>query len=255
MKITQFVIATILSGYVALSQTNTGNVKQTGSCNAGNSGNNSTVTVTCTGIGKEQGDKIIKILNAALAQGDLVNAKLDQLIDLANKPVQILNCVGSNCVQGGTQNNYDNRTYGTRIPPPAITGFHAEALPSSPIPTLDPKDPDYSNQLLQQSGVRKFDFNRGTQITFTVVSDFFNPMFAIWCDRPCVPTQTYFFTPGGGGSWNGSGYPFLPTNSPNIWVSLPGNKNVMRPGEYQGVIIRSRNDQPISITHVEGYVQ
>ena len=86
-------------------KTTNGKSTASGACGvSSHSGNNDTISIyvkNC-GIGKEQGAKIIELLNKVLANQDIstVNAKLDELLEVASKPVQTQNCFGSNCFQG-----------------------------------------------------------------------------------------------------------------------------------------------------------
>jgi hypothetical protein len=100
------VLAIAASGYAQ----SPGKPTAIGNCNIVISGNNNTVqtanalTGRC-GIGKEQGNKIIQLLNTVLAKKDVgeINAKLDQLIAMAAKPALIVNCGNAgNCA--GTNN-------------------------------------------------------------------------------------------------------------------------------------------------------
>lgn len=98
-----FVILLIVVLQVALfGQTTTGKAATSGICSPATTGSNNMYFIKCDGVGEAQGKKIISLLNRVLANQDLtaVNAKLDELLELASKPVQTQNCVGSNCVQG-----------------------------------------------------------------------------------------------------------------------------------------------------------
>ena len=65
----------------------TGAATSNGTCSIANSGNNvESLTINC-GIGKEQGQKIIDLLNHALASKDTatINAKLDELLEITKQ--------------------------------------------------------------------------------------------------------------------------------------------------------------------------
>jgi hypothetical protein len=216
--------------------TNTGKATASGTCAVSHSGNNDTIIIRNCGIGKDQGGKIIQLLNAVLAKKDIaeINAKLDELIVIAAKPVgQILNCVGSNCLQNGTQNNFDNRTYGVPKPLPTVINLRTEQLPQDTKEAMLP----------------------GVTARFMVSSNFANPMFAIWCDHPCLPVRLCFSSGPGMCSYSGRNFPFYPTNSQSIWVTQYGEQNMLISGEYEEVTFRSRDDQPVDVIKVEAYSQ
>jgi hypothetical protein len=78
-----------LCGASAPGQSTTGKVDAHGSCNIANSGNYVTIDFKSCGIGPEQGKKIIEMLNRVLAlpNSATVDAKLDELLKLASRPV------------------------------------------------------------------------------------------------------------------------------------------------------------------------
>jgi hypothetical protein len=68
------------------SQLNTGRADTKGTCSPANTGSNNTFTITC-GIGKEQGNQMLKILNKILANQldpDAVMKKLDEILHAVN---------------------------------------------------------------------------------------------------------------------------------------------------------------------------
>jgi hypothetical protein len=91
----------------SLGQT-TGKASANGTCNAVNTGNSSTLRVQC-GVGKNQAEKIIRLLNAVLAKRDAlqINAKLDELLDIANRPGIVIN--------GPFQGNAAGINYGQQV--------------------------------------------------------------------------------------------------------------------------------------------
>jgi len=76
----------------------TGAAATKGACSPANTGNNNTFNFTC-GIGKEQGEQMLKILNKILAHQlnpDEVMAKLDEILKAVNPnlPVKTYFCTG-----------------------------------------------------------------------------------------------------------------------------------------------------------------
>lgn len=72
-------------------QTTTGKAETAGACSPAVSGNNNKLTITCSGVGKEQGQKILAILNKILANQldtEQVMAKLDEISKSVNRPTQ-----------------------------------------------------------------------------------------------------------------------------------------------------------------------
>jgi hypothetical protein len=88
----RLLIAAIATGSLAIvfgsvnAQAQTGPAVAAGACSIANSGDAENLTINC-GIGKEQGQKIIDMLNHALASKDVatVNAKLDELLQIAKQ--------------------------------------------------------------------------------------------------------------------------------------------------------------------------
>jgi len=133
--------------YAVDSQTTTnGTAKASGgACAVAHSGNNDTITIQHCGIGEKQANQIIDLLNKIKDDraSDKFSEKLDQLIELASKPYQVQNCVGSNCLMNGTQNNYDQRTY--RAPKPGPNVIMSQTMQTPAIPAT----PTPSGQLIQ----------------------------------------------------------------------------------------------------------
>src|SRR5579859_6336922 len=104
------IVLLLLSGSLAFCQPSTGTVKQAGSCNAANTGSNGQVTITCSGIGKEQGDKIIKLLQTILASqnADLREQMLIRAQASVSEPIaqQSSGASSPNVVGNGTTVNY-----------------------------------------------------------------------------------------------------------------------------------------------------
>ena len=77
---------------LCLSQTNTGKAETRGSCSPANTGNVGQITISCSGMSKEQAQKMVEILNKILAnQLDTaqVMSKLDEILHTIdpNRPV------------------------------------------------------------------------------------------------------------------------------------------------------------------------
>lgn len=72
-------------------QTTTGKAETKGACSPAVAGSNNKITITCSGLGKEQGQKIVSILNRILANQldtEQVMAKLDELSKTTNRTTQ-----------------------------------------------------------------------------------------------------------------------------------------------------------------------
>lgn len=90
MKLT-LLSALMLMALPCCAQTTTGGAETVGACSPAVSGNNNSLTITCSGIGKEQGQKILAILNKMLANhldAAQVMAKLDEISKSVNRPTQ-----------------------------------------------------------------------------------------------------------------------------------------------------------------------
>jgi hypothetical protein len=68
--------------------TTNGKATASGECSVAHSGNNDTITIKNCGIGEEQGDRIIKMLNQLVTASD-INAKLDQLLAIVGVPIKL----------------------------------------------------------------------------------------------------------------------------------------------------------------------
>jgi hypothetical protein len=88
------VLLPVLLGSFAQGQS--GNATTKGSCSPATTGNNNIFVIECS-IGSEQGKKILDLLNAALRNNSDVDAKLDQLLALANRteePIRLSATIG-----------------------------------------------------------------------------------------------------------------------------------------------------------------
>jgi len=229
-------------GLPAQSQTTkTGKATATGACAISHSGNNDTININIKncGIGPEQGKKIIELLDKLKddRSSEKFSEKLDQLIELASKPYQIQNCVGSNCLMNGTQNNFDQRQFGAAQPPPQITGWT--------VNDVDPMVIDPNKPMMNMEG--PLAINPGVSISFQIDRLFQNPMFLVKCDRPCSAT---------GAMVGGISSPQMLSSAQNPRVAgvALGMMVPLMPGNSVTIKVRSADSQKISILSVEGYV-
>jgi hypothetical protein len=114
----------VVVGLASIQAQQTGAATASGTCNIAISGNNNTLPSATLlsnrcGLSTEQVLQIVKLLNTVFTKRDAaqISAKLDELIELASKPSQTQNCVGSNCVQG---TNYGSQTYNQYGPVPRV---------------------------------------------------------------------------------------------------------------------------------------
>jgi hypothetical protein len=100
-----------LFGLPASGQTSTGNAATKGTCSPATTGSNNNFVIQC-GIGQEQGKKIIDMLNAALASRDdsTINAKLDELLAAASKPLQPISLSASLRIPSDLAISVENRS-------------------------------------------------------------------------------------------------------------------------------------------------
>jgi hypothetical protein len=228
MKAAIAILLTIVfQGSVVLSQaTPTGDATASGTCSTAHVGDNNTYSINCNGIGAEQGKKIIEILNRVLANQDLttVNAKLDELLAVASQPAQTQPCVGSNCVQNGSQTM-----------PPNILGL--TVTPLNPRPNIGSM-----GMIEGPLGV-----NPGVTASFTVDGMFTTAMFSVVCDRPCAATTA---------SVGGTSSPqMMTTDKPNIAVVALGLTGPLIPNDKVTITVRSMDTAKISVLNVQSFVQ
>ena len=157
-------------------QTTSGAATQ-GLCSPANTGDRNIFNITC-GIGKEQGDKMLAILNRII--GNQINPsavmkKLDELQKdverIKSQPQSTNNCPNGICVSGGvvdhpTVNNF-------QPPPPRITWTSSTVEGSNNNGPFQGPDAGHP----------------GVRVLVTVAGRFQFPMFAVRCDRPCSATE------------------------------------------------------------------
>jgi hypothetical protein len=156
MKAANAILLTmVLQGSVALSQTTpTEKAAANGSCSTAPVGDNNAYSMSCNGIGIDQANKIVEILNRVLANQEpsAVNAKLDELLVVASQPAQ------------------------TQQGPPNVLGL--TVTPLVPRPNIGTM-----GMVEGPLGV-----NPGVAASFTVDRMFPTAMFSVVCDRPCAAT-------------------------------------------------------------------
>jgi hypothetical protein len=224
----------VLYGSAFGQTTATGRANTSGTCSPATTGNSNKFVINC-GIGKEEGEKIIHLLNAVLAKRNLaeIDAKLAELIEMAAKPApQVLDCVGSNCVQNGNQTNIDQRQFAAPQPPPHLLGVTMKEL--EPVATPNPMSGPLSS-------------NPGASVSFTVDHVFQNAMFLLLCDRPCSSTSA---------SVPGVSSPQMLSSAQNPRIAgvALGLMGPLFPGNPVTIEVRSADNQNVRILSVEGYV-
>jgi hypothetical protein len=216
MKIANAILLTmVLQGSVALSQTTpTEKAAVSGACNTA-PGDNNAYNINCTGVGVDQGKKIVEILNKVLANQDLttVNAKLDELLVVASQPAQ---------------------TQALQAPPKILDMTVTPLVPRPNIGT-------------EGSIEGPFGVNPGVTVTFTVDAMFTTPMFSVFCDRPCAATSASVE--------GTSSPKMLTTDKPNIAVVALNLKGPLTPANKVTITVRSKDAGKISVQTVESFVQ
>ena len=209
------VLTMVLQGSVALSQTTPTDKATSGACSTASAGDNNTYDIKCTGVGVEQGKKIVEMLNKVLANpdGTAINAKLDELLVAASQPAQ---------------------TQAQQAPPKILDMTVAPLVPRPNIGT--------EGSIEGPLGV-----NPGVTVSFTVDGAFTPAMFSVFCDRPCAATSA---TVEGTSSPQ-----MMTTDKPNIAVVSLGLKGPLMPNNKVTVTVRSRDAGKISVQNVQGFVQ
>lgn len=227
-----------LAGLVFLfsiaAEAQTGGAVAIGRCNIANSGNNNShVTINC-GIGREQGKKIIELLNRALASKDIaqINAKLDELIQVAGRPSLEQTCISGNCA--GTNNGSQSINYSTPHPPPRITFTQKQ---------LDPVANPNAMQKSMNPGIE----HPGVEVTITLGEVFFNPAFIIKCTVPCAYSTGIV---NGASSTQALNSPGDPTIA-GVAFTLPSQ---MYAGTVVTIVLRSEDERPVTALVVQPYI-
>jgi len=227
-----------------------------GTCNIAISGSNNTILSArmdgqCgEGISAAQAEKIVRLLNTLFSKKDgaQINAKLDELIEVAGKPSQALNCIGSNCVQNGILNNYDNRQYGAPKPPPEIIDFSQTSAPPEEGVAPGPSG---------SSGEWGPVAHPGVSMLFRVSAAFARPMFAVRCDHPCVASGFGVRSSPDGGEYTAfsGAIPLYRTSDPDVAVFGLGQVDPLMPNMTVHLTVRSVDSTPITVVAVKGFVQ
>jgi hypothetical protein len=207
----------MLQESVALCQTPpTDKTAAVGTCSAAHVGDDNTSSINCTGVGVEQGKKIVEILNKVLANQDIatINAKLDELLVVAAQPAQAQTGAG-----------------GAQAPPNIVGMTFAQLVPR----------PNLGSMGLVEG---PFGVNPGVTVSFTVDATFKTAMFSIVCDRACAATSA-----------SAEGVPspqMMTTDKPNIAVVALGQ--TLMPDNKVTINIRSADAGKISVQSVQAYV-
>jgi hypothetical protein len=259
----------LLATIPAISQSKNGTATANGQCSIAISGDNNTVPTakemeSACGVGKEQLEKIITLLNGVLTKRDLkqLNAKLDELIQIANKPVQICsNNIMSACVAGDNFGTVIGPVFGASKAPPPVLGLEVTiipAVPASPAPLYsdDPKIhlqqmKDYKTQYLM--GLIHEATNPGLFLKFHVDGTFQNPMFLIHCDNPCTGVGSTVAK--NESAWSQGNNSFLVTRDPNTFLLVLGDYRMLTSDLTVSVSVLSTDKTPLVTATVESYVQ
>jgi hypothetical protein len=221
------------------SPASTGAATTHGACSPANSGDRNVFNITC-GIGREQGDKLLEILNRITANQldpTAVMGKLDELKkdmdDLKNRPTQTNTCPHGICVSGGVVDHPTvNNTVNSFQPIPPRLTWKADAV-----------DGDTNNGPLQGPDSS----HPGMKVAITVAGRFQFPMFAVQCNRPCAATEIV--------AAGVSSPKLYETNSPNVPVAgFAGMPAQVEAGTTVWVTVRSKDEQPIRVLDVAPYV-
>jgi hypothetical protein len=201
----------------------TGNATSTGTCNVANTGHSNNVVFQC-GIGKEQGQKIVSILNKILSNQldtDKVMAKLDELIAAQSRQGATnysQTCNGSACAQGPNS----QATFNQLGPPaPHVTWTVEEVEP-------------VSNPKLYR-------------VFVSVDSPPSIPAFVAECDLPCKSAGG---TLGGSIVYSDESRDFA-TDNPNIVAILFTPHSPISVSKPLIWIISSQSDKPLRILSVK----
>jgi hypothetical protein len=220
----------------------TGSASASGGCAVSHVGNSDTIIIKNCGIGQEQGEKIVALLKAVLANRGLseANAKLDELLAIASKPSQSLNCI--DCNLAGTNNGSQSLTnnYGAPTPPPNVIGLKTRLLNPETVPPqhMYPTDDEWPRS--QHPGV---------ELAFSIDAMFPNPTFLITCDRPCQ--ASWGLPEGVSGQFSPK---MLRTANPDVTGIMIGSMTPMFSGTFFRIRVRSLDDIPVSVLSVSGYV-
>jgi hypothetical protein len=210
-----------------------------GACSPANTGNGNIFNITC-GIGKEQGNQLLAIMNRVIANQidpTAVLTKLDEIQKdmerLNNQPPATNNCPNGICVSGGVVDHPTvNNTVNSFQPiPPRITWTKTTVEGGSKQGPSEGPDSGHP----------------GVKLSITVAGRFQFPMFAVRCNRACVATDI---------GVEGASSPKLYTTSrPDIAVAgFGGIPAQVEAGTVVWVTVRSKDASNIDVLEVSTYV-
>ena len=225
MRMSVLCFLLLLTALPCLSQKpdSTGDAATTGPCSPAVSGSNNQFSINCQGISKEQGAKMLGILNKILQNRldtKTVMAKLDEILKSANRPVQ--NCPSGICV-GGDING--TATVTNLAPEPKIS-FEADG--EAPV-----QDSTHPRQCIKIAVDRPMD----------------SPQFAVICDRACKAVGGSAILPHGGVGGNDQ-WGSIPNRS-DIAVFLVGQPNPMPSNVKYRACVESGDEKPVRILDVK----
>jgi hypothetical protein len=224
MKKTLFLIAILASAPLCSAQ-RTGAATANGNCNIVISGNNDTLPSATLlsnrcGLSKEQTDKIVKLLNAVFAKRDaaIMNGKLDELLEIANRPEIVIN--------GPVQGNVAGVNNGQQV-------VNYEGHPVKVTTQFDVPQPE-----------TKAGEHPRTAAKFYTDFPWENGQFAIICDRPCHTDNNSVC---GLEGYNRTSWGAF-SGQPNVGVLMFGRQ--FPAGVICLTSVTSEDDTPVKITGV-----
>lgn len=231
------VVTLLFSSFAASQQPAT----TSGPCSPIASHNSGAITINCPGISKEQGQKMIAILNRILANqldASTVMEKLDEILAAKSGSIRNQTCVGSACAQGPNSSAVLNQ-YGAQAPAPHLTGISVTDVP--------PAGTDCGFELCQFPG---------KLITFSVDSKFTSAMFIVQSDKPCLITHATAAFPTQPVHWSiGDTIQYTVDNQPNLCMIGFENPQVIVPGMIVALTVHSPSGVVLNIVGASAYVE
>jgi len=248
MRSSLVILLIFLGGSITASPQTTGAVTGNGLCNLANSGNNNTNLVINCGIGKEQGQQMLEILNKILANKLDLSAVMKQLNEI--EALQKKAAQSGKAAAGGTADCPNNAGICTGVNNGTQQQFFGASRPAPQASfTLRPESPLKG---MERSSPR-------AELVIRTAGDFQSPIFRIVCDGGCVPMSALLYTRIETFDFQSVVIPYKATpdpSEPNVFsVKFTVPSGSLEQGQSIILLLRSVSFDPVKVETVTSVTQ